>query len=315
MKCCSSYAAILILISCFNFLFGSAESRRQQDIAAFVERHITFRARIEDFITDIKLTSVLQNNVDYRSRFPFPYAVLDGLFPMDVIEAVEGEIPDAPKLKPDGCVENSQRCFYDHDQNLKNAFNDELYFGPATLAVFRVLKSEVFTNFLEKLTGIDNLIPDPAYLGSGIHQTLSGGKLNIHADFNRYEKFDMHRRVNVFLFLNTNWDESYGGQLELWSKDLKSCGAKINPDLGRFVVFSSTDFSYHGHPHELTCPPDRSRRSLALYYYSSNRPAEECLNSACYSGHSTLFQYPLCSQCDEECAHLPGKLIPEGILG
>ena len=41
------------------------------------------------------------------------------------------------------------------------------------------------------------------------------------------------------------------------------------------VVFTSTDFSFHGHPDPLTCPPERSRRSLALYYYSNGRPTEE----------------------------------------
>jgi hypothetical protein len=118
----------------------------------------------------------------------------------------------------------------------------------------------------------------------------------------------MHRRVNAFVFLNPNWNESYGGQLELWSKDLKSCGAKINPDIGRFVAFSSTDFSYHGHPHALTCPPDRSRRSLALYYYTKTRPTEECIENNCFAAHSTLFQTPMCAHCtDKQCAHLPAR--------
>lgn len=113
----------------------------------------------------------------------------------------------------------------------------------------------------------------------------------------------MHRRVNVFVFLNEDWDAAYGGKLELWSKDLKSCGAKISPDIGRFVVFSSTDFSYHGHPHPLTCPQDRSRRSLALYYYTKTRPTSECIKDNCYSSHSTLFQKTYCPTCDDQvCA-------------
>jgi hypothetical protein len=41
------------------------------------------------------------------------------------------------------------------------------------------------------------------------------------------------------------------------------------------AMFSTTDYSYHGHPDPLSCPPDRSRRSLALYYYTNGRPAEE----------------------------------------
>jgi Rps23 Pro-64 3,4-dihydroxylase Tpa1-like proline 4-hydroxylase len=152
------------------------------------------------------------------------------------------------------------------------------------------------------LLGIADLIPDPHFRGSGVHQTLPGGYLSVHADFNRYEKYDMHRRVNAFIFLNPNWQDSYGGHLELWSRNLRVCGAKIRPDFGRFVVFSSTDFSYHGHPSPLTCPTDRSRRSLALYYYTRTRPKTECMYNNCNSAHSTLFQTPACSSCsDERC--------------
>lgn len=75
--------------------------------------------------------------------------------------------------------------------------------------------------------GIGNLIPDPHYQDSGILQTLHGGHVNIHADLNQYPKYDMHRRVKVFLFLNPEWLESYGGHLEFWSTDLKNCNAKV----------------------------------------------------------------------------------------
>lgn len=41
------------------------------------------------------------------------------------------------------------------------------------------------------------------------------------------------------------------------------------------VVFSTTDFSYHGYPDPLQCPPSRTRNSIALYYYTKERPAGE----------------------------------------
>lgn len=94
----------------------------------------------------------------------------------------------------------------------------------------------MFVKFLEKLTGIENLIADPHYRGSGIHQTLPGGFLNIHADFNRYIKYDMHRRVNLLLYMNPNWTESYGGHLELWSRDLQRCEQRILPTLGTVLL-------------------------------------------------------------------------------
>src|SRR5665213_1361673 len=60
---------------------------------------------------------------------------------------------------------------------------------------------------------------------------------------------------------------------------------KILPLFNRLAMFSTTSKSYHGHPHPLTCPPDRSRRSMAVYYYTNGRPEEEVRE-----GHDTLFQ-------------------------
>ena len=129
----------------------------------------------------------------------------------------------------------------------------------------------------------------------------SGGFLNVHADFNKYGQYNIDRRVNTFVYMNEDWSEEYGGHLELWSMDMKSCHQKILPTFGRFVVFSSTDFSYHGHPQPLAAPSDRSRRSLALYYYTNGRPAGECKDGNCSGSHSTLFQTPQgCEVCDEQ---------------
>ena len=143
-------------------------------------------------------------------------------------------------------------------------------------------RSSRFISFLEKLTRINGLIPDPHYLGSGIHQTVRNGYLRIHSDANLYTKFaSLHRRVNLFLFINEDWKDSYGGHLELWSEDLKSCYQYIRPSFNRLVIFSSTDYSYHGHQTPLVCPSTKSRRSLALYYYTTDRPDEECYLNDC----------------------------------
>ena len=260
---------------------------------------------LDEFMCPDLLRQVIEANKNYTQRNPFPHGHYDGLFPQSVLDVVDSEIPDDPIVekhgKKEGCIHGTARCYVSTDQMLKNAFEDEAKFGPATLAMFHVMKSRVFTNFLEQLTGIHDLIPDPEYRGSGIHQTLPGGYLGIHADFNCYKKYgNIHRRVNVFVFLNHDWKPEYGGALELWSRNLKSCGAKYLPVMNRIVVFSSTDYSYHGHPHPLTVPQGRSRRSLALYYYTKTRPISECENENCFSYHSTLFKDTYCNDCEDQ---------------
>lgn len=252
-------------------------------------------------VEDQVLNEILANNKDYRTRRPFPYMVHDGLFPPSLLTKIDLEIPDNP-LSVNGCVANSSVCGKDIYQYRKNGFNQNERMGPATRDMFSFLRSNQFLRFLKQLTGIEALMPDPNYVGAGIHQTLPGGFLQVHADFNRYPLNNWHRRVNVFVFLNPNWDDAYGGHLELWDRTIQHCGAMIRPSLGRLVVFSSTDFSYHGHPMPLTAPSMRSRRSLALYYYSTERPQSECVKNDCGLLHSTLWQTPPCTSClDPKC--------------
>jgi Rps23 Pro-64 3,4-dihydroxylase Tpa1-like proline 4-hydroxylase len=137
------------------------------------------------------------------------------------------------------------------------------------------LNSAEFLKFLESLTGIEGLIGDPYYEGGGIHETKKGGFLKVHTDFNYHKKLKLDRRINLLLYLNSDWKEEYGGHLELWDTDMSSCRRKLLPVINRMVIFSTTDFSYHGHPEPLSCPDNRSRRSLAFYYYTNGRPGSE----------------------------------------
>lgn len=231
----------------------------------------------------------------YQLAAPFPHTVIDDLFPPSILEAVAAEIVE----ESGSCHSKSLQCFKaDPHSPGKSAIDNEESLGPAARLLFAVLKSSVFLTFLEKLTGIQALIPDPHYRGSGLHLTGNHGRLDIHSDFNRYVRFSLDRRVNVFLFLNKDWSDTYGGHLELWARNMSSCAQRIAPTFGRFVAFSSTDFSYHGHPEPMELPPGRMRRSVALYYYTNGRPKSECLEERCGSGHSTLWKRPSgCSRC------------------
>jgi Rps23 Pro-64 3,4-dihydroxylase Tpa1-like proline 4-hydroxylase len=146
--------------------------------------------------------------------------------------------------------------------------------GDATRHLLAEFNSAAFIDFLQELTGIGGLVPDPHFEGGGMHQIVRGGHLDVHVDFNRHPVTGLDRRLNVLLYLNRGWDAEWGGELQLWSQNMKRCEQRIVPVFNRLVVFSTTERSFHGHPEPLSCPEDRSRRSLALYYYSKGRPEE-----------------------------------------
>lgn len=132
-----------------------------------------------------------------------------------------------------------------------------------------------FLSYLERLTGTKRLLPDPHFTGGGMHQILNGGILDVHTDFNYYERLKLYRRINVLIYLNPEWTEDYGGALELWDgavRDGGKCVKSIAPLYNRVVIFNTNKKSFHGHPKEWNGPPGSTRRSIALYYYT----AEQC---------------------------------------
>jgi Rps23 Pro-64 3,4-dihydroxylase Tpa1-like proline 4-hydroxylase len=204
----------------------------------------------------------------YQKAHPFPHIYLDGFFDPEFLKSVLAEFPDVDKLK--------DKLHYTNPNEIKLATKGERAFGENTKKLVHFLNSEPFLEFLQELTGIEEtLIPDPYLDGGGFHEIKPGGFLKLHVDFHKHKKLGLSRRLNFLVYLNENWEESYGGHFELWEKDMSKVAVKILPLFNRIAMFSTTGDSWHGHPDPLTCPPDRSRKSLALYYYTNGRPAHE----------------------------------------
>jgi len=207
-----------------------------------------------------------EKSEEYQTGKPFPHIYFDDFLPLEAAEAALKDFP-GPKQLP--WIE------FDEPRQRKLAFNTVDKLPPSVRDVLYFLNCRPMLTFLETLTGIRNIIPDPYYAGAGLHQIRPGGNLEVHADFNRHPKLQLDRRINVLVYLNKDWKEEYGGHFELWNKEMTAAEKKILPVFNRCAIFSTTSTSYHGHPMPLTCPPDRTRKSLATYYYSVGRPEEE----------------------------------------
>jgi hypothetical protein len=220
------------------------------------------------------------HRAEYLSAQPFDHVVLDDFCPEWILDEMLSEFPSPEQ-------EGWKR--FESENERKLATEGDSGMGPATRQLLFEFNSATFLDFLGELTGIAGLVPDPYFEGGGLHQILTGGHLNVHVDFNRHPLTGLDRRLNVLLYLNRDWVQEWGGKLELWSPDMQRCEHAIAPLFNRLVVFSTTERSYHGHPHPLACPPERSRRSRALYYYSTGRPEEGRTAAAT---HNTLWGAP-----------------------
>jgi Rps23 Pro-64 3,4-dihydroxylase Tpa1-like proline 4-hydroxylase len=212
----------------------------------------------------------------FQAAEPYPHIVIDDLIDRATLVRVAQEFPSE---------NDAEWIRFRHENSKKLALPQDWLIPSTTRHVLNQLNTGSFLDFVELVTGIDNLIPDPHFEGGGMHQIVSGGFLKIHADFNVHPNFGLDRRVNALVYLNVGWRDEWGGHLELWDSSMSRCVKKIAPEFNRCVIFTTTDKAFHGHPNPLRTPDGVTRKSLALYYYSNGRPDSERSAS-----HSTLYQ-------------------------
>ena len=237
-----------------------------------------------------------QHRDAHRSATPFPHTVIDNFLPEPVLDEALDEFP-APK-------EIEWRSFYAQFEK-KMISKDETQLGPKTRHLIAQLHSSTACRFLERLTGITGLVPDPHLLGGGIHQMEPGGYLKVHADFNMHDGLRLNRRLNLIIYLNKNWQESYGGHLELWDARMTTCVTRVLPIYNRCIIFNTVSNGYHGNPDPLSCPPGWTRKSLCLFYYTNGRPEEEARPA-----HSTIFRLRPAERARERTKQAILKLTP-----
>lgn len=195
----------------------------------------------------------------YRSASPFPHVVIDDFIDPGILREVFAAYP-----------RSEGKVFFNRDQErLKYEYHPSESQSQLVRNLLAELNGQAFLAFLEEMTGIEGLVSDPYFVGGGLHETMRGGHLGVHADFNVHAKIKMERRLNLLIYLNDDWDPEFGGELELWDRGMKAREVTVAPILGRAVIFSTTLNSYHGHPEPLACPAERTRRSIATYYYTA----------------------------------------------
>ena len=221
--------------------------------------------------------SIFPSPAEYQGALPFPHGVVKGFLSDEFIKGINDEWPELDTLDE-----------YMSETSVKLATHKV---GGYAKKVVEFMTHPNFLAMLSEMTGIANLKADPGLNGAGLHCIERGGFLGRHVDFNvlrptkkRPELVEpIYRRVNALLYLNEEWDEEWGGALKLYDSEMVE-RVIIPPTAGTLAIFTCSEDTWHGHPEPLTCPPDRQRRSLALYYYTTERP------DSFEAPHSTIYR-------------------------
>ncbi|HTW67442.1 MAG TPA: 2OG-Fe(II) oxygenase [Bryobacteraceae bacterium] len=225
----------------------------------------------------------------FETAQPFKHVVIDNFLELAFCQELVSQFPSF----------DASRAVNEHGEvGGKAVFPDLPRLGGAYERFDQLMRDPQFLELMSRLTSIPKLLYDPAYVGGGAHENLSGQELDPHVDFNYHPSRHWHRRLNLIVFLNPQWDAGWGGCLELirdpWNLDNGDDGRRVIPIANRAVIFETTENSWHGFEQIQLPPmaPVASRRSIAVYFYTQDRPAAETAPE-----HSTVYvQRPLSSR-------------------
>ena len=201
----------------------------------------------------------------FRAAKPFPFFAIDDFLDATFAADVVAAYPTYEQARQMG------REFSGVNERLKVDVSSSSRFPAPVKQLSDAMASTEFLGALEQITGIKSLLADANLLGGGMHLTGPSGLLDVHVDFNYDERRKLHRRLNILVYLNPGWQDSWGGAIELWDKDVKNCVQSFQPILNRCVVFETSEISFHG-VSQNRCPPGQVRKSFAAYYYTKEAP-------------------------------------------
>ena len=199
-------------------------------------------------------------NQSFQTAKPFKHVLIDGFWKTEIAEEL---LKDFPNFDPQKAInemgEVGGKAVYENLSEISSNY----------ASIAKYISSEEFLEIISKITAIENLIHDDSFYGGGTHENLNGQELDPHIDFNFDERTGLHRRFNLIIFLNKEWDPSWGGSIELHSNprepevnEIKS----FSPIFNRCVLFETNEYSWHGFP-KIQLPEEKQHLSRNLYQF------------------------------------------------
>ena len=214
---------------------------------------------------------------------PFDHIVIDNFLEENLAKKLSSEFMD---------YNSPDWFFYNNPLEHKKTSNNWYHFPPTTYQFMSHLNSPEFINYIEDLTQIKGLYPDLGLHGAGWHIHGRGGKLNVHLDYSIHPKLKLLRKLNIIIYLEEDWDPSWGGGLELWSNNAETNKPDekvehVEYKFNRAILFDTTQNSWHGFADPLSCPENKYRKSIAMYYLIDPPEDVDDRKRALYSASET----------------------------
>lgn len=202
---------------------------------------------------------------EYLTGKPVSQLIIDNFLPNEVYQEILNELDNYPeemwaiKNLPSSGIRKESKNF--------NA-------TPLLRTVANSFTSDLFVSWMKKITNNDQIIPDVEFLGAGLASAPQGSYLGLHVDFNWNNTLKLNRKFNLLFYLNKEWKEEWGGELEIWNFEKTKLESKILPMPNRLIFWEHDERLVHGYPTPIKSPSGVERQNLMVLYYTSNGSPE-----------------------------------------
>ncbi len=220
------------------------------------------KLKISDFIN---INNFRKSCTKFKNNKPFDHCICENFFKKNIAKKLELSFP-----------KYNEKFLHEYNNPIENkkTLNSWNYFSPIFYEIFTMLNSNEFISFLEKNLKIKKLYPDYGLNGGGLHISKKSGKLNPHLDYNIHPKMFLQRKLNIIVYLTSNWKKKWGGELGFYESNKNRSSSKkliknIDLKFNKAVLFDTTQESWHGIVNKLDTPKNVYRKSLAIYYLTN----------------------------------------------
>ena len=212
----------------------------------------------------------------YRSHPDYSLLTLDNFIPKELVTLMAKELDEIP-LEDCKHFTRAGSCMYEFNNVDRTPVQD---------AVVHALHSGTFIKWLQEVTDTVDLIPDPHLVGAGYMKSFTGDSLKVHSDFNWNDQLRLHRMLSVVIYLNDEWQDEWGGQLQFYNIKRDKVHTEVPVGSGNCVIWNYNNFAFHGYPEPMSCPEGISRKGIRLFYYVSNAKYDDK-----HPPHRSLYWY------------------------
>lgn len=138
------------------------------------------------------------------------------------------------------------------DMVLKKSIREDKYvaaqmdkYHPTLEEIIYAFQDDRIVGLVAEICGLKGTLPDDNLYAGGISMMGHRQFLNPHLDNSHDKDRELWRVLNLLYYVTPGWEESYGGNLELWPHGLKNQQVTIHSKFNRLAVMATHNKSLH----------------------------------------------------------------------